>query len=497
MNRFDLSNDVMKRLIGIGFLALALPACTREEAQSTYPAFEAAEHLPLEICRVEGVEEPLLCGVLAVYEDRQAEAGRTIPIRVVVVPSQTERRTQSAWIEHQGGPRYSMVATAALFAAGGWLESFRRSRDIVLIDPRGLHESGPLYCDALKTPRILEPYYPVEWVKACRAELDERAALEHYSTINAIDDYEDIRRWLGYAKWDVGGWSFGSRFMLTYLHRYPESIRTVTLVIPSTLNFERPFDYARFGQQALDGVIADCAADAACNERFPSMEADLEKVLADLEAQPAVAAFTDPYTGQETSKALTPGLFAEAIWGALLGNESAHELPFILRHAAEGDFDPLIAARVPTSPPAPEPEGHYLSVVCPEETGRLDRAKALAAAEGTFLGGYYVEEYMNACDAWGLPLHRGHPITPEQFGVPALIVTGDRDPATPPEYGERNATHFENVLHITVPHMAHGTSSMENDCTTLIIDAFVDKGSVDGLDTSCVEKMRPPPFRLE
>lgn len=475
-----------------------LAACVPQGARPSYPAESAVDRLPLELCLLDGIEEPLLCGVLEVYEDRDAAAGRAIPIKVVVVPAQASRSTKTAWIEHPGGPRYSTVANARYFAVGGWLESFRRNRDIVLVDVRGLHESGPLYCEALKTPRILERYYPPERVRACREELDPQAELRHYSTRNAIDDYEDIREWLGYEQWDAGGWSFGARFMLTYVHRYPDSIRTIALFIPSILNFERPLDYARFGQQAFDGVVAACAGDEVCGERFPSTQADLDTVLARLEREPAEVEFIDPYTGEPTSRQLTRDLFAEGIWEALLDTESARELPYVLHQAARRDLEPFVRLAVPSSPREPEPEGHYLSVVCPEETGRLDRTRAGAAALGTFLGDYTARDYIGACDAWGLPLHPGHPVTPGRFDVPALIVTGELDPVTPPEYGERNAAHFEEAMHFTVPQMAHGESGMENSmCLTEILIKFVDRGTTEGLDTSCVETMRPPSFRID
>ena len=467
-------------------------------ASGAFPAIEAAKRLPLEVCEIPDIEEPLLCGVFEVFENRETNAGRKVPISIVIIPAQEERNTKTAWIEHPGGPRYSSVATAGYFAKGGWLESFRRNRDVVLVDVRGLHASGPLYCDALKAPRILERYYPPERVRACREELEPHADLAQYSTLNAIADYEDIRTWLGYEQWDVGGWSYGSRFMLTYLHKNPDSIRTISLFIPSILNFERPVDYARFGQQAFDRLSADCKADDACNQRFPDVAGDLATTFSSLEAAPVTISFADPDGGEDISRLIDRNIFAETIWIALLSNRDARQLPYVLRHSAQGDFAPFTEFAAPKSPEEQEPEGHYFSITCPEETGRLTREQAAEAAKDTFIGSYIAEDYIGACEAWGLPLHPGHPITPEVFDVPALIVTGDQDPVTPPQYGDINAGHFENKIHITVPHMAHGEGGFENEgCLGAILDDFVSAGIVDGLDVSCVETMRPPPFRLE
>lgn len=481
--------------------AMLLASCAGEQTSDTatdYPAYTAIERLPLKICEIEGVEEPLLCGSLEVYENRVSKTGRKIPIAVVVIPAQEKRLTDSAWTDHQGGPRFSMIAQARYFAEGGFLESFRRNRDIVLIDPRGLHGSYPLYCDALKYPRILERYYPPEKVRACREELDQRADLSQYSTSNAVDDFEDIRIWLGYRQWDVGGWSYGSRFMLTYLHRHPESIRSISLSFPSILNFQRPLDYAKFGQQAFDGLVADCAQDTDCSTSFPDPAGDLMHILSMLEVNPKTVEIINPYSSAKETRSITRNIFAESVWIALLENTTARQIPLMLRKAAEGDFAPFLEIAGPSEPAASEPEGHYFSVVCPEETGQIDMAAAMVASEGTFVGAYIAEDYISACNAWGLPLHPGHPIEPKQFEVPAIIFSGDRDPVTQPEYGDEIARHFSNVRHITFPQMAHGTSGFENEsCYGEILSAFVDKASSEGLDTSCIETMRAPPFKLK
>lgn len=480
------------------FLLSAISGVWSDSADaSAPPAFEASKRLPLEVCKIDNVDEPLLCGVHMVFENRETMSGRRIPIKVVVVPAQTERTTNSAWIEHQGGPRFSMVASAHLFAEGGFLESFRHARDIVLIDPRGLHQSGPLYCEALKVPRVLERYYPPDKVRACREELAKRADLKQYSTLNAIEDFEEIRRWLGYGKWDVGGWSYGSRFMLTYLHRYPESIRSISLIAPSILNFERPRDYARFGQQAFDRLVDDCRSDEACNARFPDVAGDLQTVLSKLKTQPADVEFTDLYSGKIVTRELSRDVFAESIWIALLRTSEARQLPYVLKHAAAGNFAPFVDLAVPTSAPSSEPEGHYFSVVCPEETGRLDIGKAEESAKGTFVGSYIAQDYIEACEAWGLPLNPSHPIEAKRFSVPALIVTGKQDPVTAPEYGDIIARHFENVVHISIPHMAHSVSQMENaECFTQFLSEFVEAGNSGNISMDCPNSLRPPEFRL-
>ena len=228
------------------------------------------------------------------------------------------------------------------------------------------------------------------------------------------------------------------------------------------------------------------------------MEKDLATVLAALELSPLTVQLIDPTSGEEISRIVSREIFAETVWIALLDTVSARQLPYVLHHAARGNFEPFLELVVPTSPQTQEPEGHYFSVVCPEETSRLNAERIANATEGTFVGGYIAMDYMEACEAWNLPSNQDHPVTPEVFDIPALVVTGELDPATAPEYGVQNSKHFRDVIHITVPQMAHGDSGMENsECLGELLNDFVAAGTASNLDISCVSTMRPPPFRLE
>jgi hypothetical protein len=74
------------------------------------------------------------------------------------------------------------------------------------------------------------------------------------------------------------------------------------------------------------------------------------------------------------------------------------------------------------------------------------------------------------------------------------VINGERDPVTPPEFGERAMRHLSNALHVVIPQGGHYGNG---DCPIQIEEAFLRRGSVQGLDTSCLAKMQPEPFLLE
>ena len=83
---------------------------------------------------------------------------------------------------------------------------------------------------------------------------------------------------------------------------------------------------------------------------------------------------------------------------------------------------------------------------------------------------------------------------PLDSAVPALLLSGEFDPATPASWGTTAAKGFRNGLHVVVPGQGHGQVHLP--CVQQLLRRFIDAGSVAGLDTACVGTIRPAPFFL-
>ena len=60
--------------------------------------------------------------------------------------------------------------------------------------------------------------------------------------------------------------------------------------------------------------------------------------------------------------------------------------------------------------------------------------------------------------------------------VPALVLSGDLDPVTPPGWGDAVVKHLSNARHITVPATGHGV--IGTACGQKLIQDFLDSASV-------------------
>ena len=102
------------------------------------------------------------------------------------------------------------------------------------------------------------------------------------------------------------------------------------------------------------------------------------------------------------------------------------------------------------------------------------------------------ERVRSLCARWP------HEVVPEAYHqplrseVPTLLISGEADPVTPPANAEQVAAGLPNSLSVVVSEMGHG--NLYQGCLPLLIRDFLDAGSVDGLDTACVDKVKALPF---
>jgi pimeloyl-ACP methyl ester carboxylesterase len=138
--------------------------------------------------------------------------------------------------------------------------------------------------------------------------------------------------------------------------------------------------------------------------------------------------------------------------------------------------------------------GMYLSVTCSESVPLISEHEIIRETQGTFLGEYRTRRHQQACSGWP----RGE-VSPEYYQpakseVPVLMLSGEIDPATPPEYGKGASQFLLNSRQIVLRRTPH---DYQFDCATQLAAEFIAKGSARDLNTSCAEGIRRPRFLTE
>lgn len=506
-------------ILPLGAAQGAEPGATGAPSVGTTAAAEASRPAPTLVlgpCPAGELPPDARCGTCEVFEDRAAARGRKIALRVVVYPAtpgtdDTETagteaaeaaqpgraRRNDPIVYFEGGPGGSSVAGGRFLARDPRL---RRDRDILLVDFRGTGGSGGLFCSELQGQQgvqgYLDDFMPAAAVAACRDRLGAAVDLAWYTSDAAVDDIEEVRLALGYGPLNLIGTSYGTRAALTYLRRHPQSVRTATLigVVPPASRY--PLHVARYAQQALDGLLVECAGDRACNEAFPELRADLATLLDRVTNEPVRATLFDVDTGAPFEIRLGLAAVAQTLRYLLYTPADAALVPMLVHEAAGGNFEPLAqAARLQASFVSAMADGFYQSVTCAEDLALVQPTDIPAAVEGTMLGDFRIRRQLAACAGWPVrPLAPGaaEPVT---SAVPTLVISGERDPVTPPADGELVVSTLARGRHLVVTDGAHGNAGMRGgECIDNLIASFIASADATSVDASCVERMQRPPF---
>ena len=441
---------------------------------------------PLRECFVTGIPEPIRCTTVTVWEDRSARAGRRIALRVIVLPRLDSTASRRAYFVITGGPGQGAATTARAAAVAH--QGIRRTHDIVLVDQRGTGESGPLRCPMPRhESEFFGAIFPRAALRACRDSLAARADPGKYGTADAMDDLDDVRAALGYDRIDIEGQSYGSLAARVYARRHPSRVRSLVLIGVVPDEFRLPSRYAVSLQASLDSVLADCEHDANCARAHPRLRGNLASVVNRLRQSPAPTAVRSPLSGETFEVPLSLGDFAYGVRG-LLYNEGALRVPELIDRAAAGDFTLVAQAYLnrATTHWRMLSIGMHLAVVCTEDVPYVTE-RDRASAQATIAGTYLIDEYRGACREL-LPAAAMR--APEKRGplpdVPILLLSGRRDPVTPPGYATLVAAGFRDRLHLVFSRGGHGYwGDTPEDCVSGIRERFVALATTRGLDVSC------------
>jgi len=462
--------------------ALILTACQRTQASALDR---------LHPCKIDEGPTEAFCGKYSVFEDRSAKTGRQIELKIVVGPALKRNPQPDPLFIFEGGPGGG-AATLAEYRLP-MFHRFQLDRDIVLIDQRGTGDSNPLNCEP--EDRDEEDFskiddYPVERLRTCLAQL--KADARFYTTAIAMDDIDDVRRFLGYGQINLWGGSYGTRAALVYLKRHEDSVRSVVLDGVAPPDMRLPLFMARDAQRALDLMIEDCATDAACGKQFPHLRESATAMFAHAAAKPRIT-FPHPRTGKSVQITVSERLVAYIVFSALYDPTVVSLLPQLITDAALGNYQGLLALAFSRDmPKGAMSEGMFLSVVCSEDMPRLHPDEVAREAKGRFLGTAFFDTRMKPCEFWPKGAVTEDFYQPVVSAKPVLILSGADDPITPPSWGDHVAQYLKNSKHFVVPGAGHITTP--RGCVPQLIGKFLDQASVKDLDPACLQSQHRPPF---
>ena len=426
-------------------------------------------------CTIVKDPQSIQFGFIEVPENHDKPQGRHLRLAFVVIKAKKKFSNKVPILYLSGGPGVISLADVAK-----WEDHYLRAeRDIVLTDFRGIGYSEPELCPELNA-QMWEIFgaslTPSEEARRKRAVFQncfsrlyrEGWDLNQYNSAAIVKDLELLRKDLDLPYWNLLSISYGTRMAQTYIRDAPGGLRSVILDSTFPMGSEKMKHPLHGYHRSLNLFFTKCATNPDCSERFPNLKKDFFKAMENLRPEPV--------------EIPSPGLPGETFF---INSQDAHlmffqflkqgsnypALPYLIEALLNREievFENMIGM-------ASEQNGRvsmamgilvnkYDNHFGPKQLSKFDMPLPLDALA------YFDAEYtvLEAMDF----IHLESKEKQKVFGnTPVLILAGECDPITPPEYGLELLGNFPKSYFFSFPYSAHGVFRQE-PCSELIINNF-------------------------
>lgn len=341
---------------------------------------------------------------------------------------------------------------------GKVITPYLERRDLIWFDPRGTGFSQPaLECLAGEEPG-----------DCLRRLAKEGHNLHTYSSASMAEDMQDLRHALGYDQWNLLGESYGTHVAQVTLRVAPDGLRSVILDSVMPVIIPPLPGGVSSGELSFHRLAQSCEMDVACKAAYPNLDDALRQAIQRLDAEPVTLKVD--VNGEEQSVLLTGERLSDMVFHSLYETDMIPWLPNAIPAAADGSdysfwhhvvrweetIDAILTA------------GVHWSVQCSD--GRLG----------------------DMCDDWPIVVEHER-VTSD---IPVLVISGEFDPVTPPEYGHSVAQGLSHSYAYDFPGLGHWINGTGHPCQIAIVQDFLNDPA-RAPDTSCLAEMSEPEFVVE
>ncbi len=443
----------------------------------------------------------LECGYVTVPERHTQPDGSIIRLPVAILRATTDTPHPDPLFLAQGGPGGDAFEIFPVLVSQS---ANALNRDIVIFNQRGTRYAEPsLLCtESFDVSAEILSLSPAEAdaqslaaLSACFERLkNEGVDLSAYNSVENAADVEAIREALGYDEFNFYGVSYGTLLGLHLMRDQPQNLRSVILdgVVPTNVNFIP--HVAANTDRVFTKVIQACENDAMCAAEYPHLEKRFFDLVEALNKSPVTTTLKDPETGNSVQALLDGDTLVDVLFQAFYLPDSYAFFPKLVANLEQGDYTfirgiwPLFAFDRTIS------EGMYFSVICAEDADFVPSDANVDGIRPYFAEGAHgeMQSYLDACAIWQvdqLPSSVDDAVTSD---IPALLLSGQYDPITPPEFANVAAESLLNAYTFEHPTGSHGVA-FDNTCTNDVVRQFLENPA-QSPDMSCIESIIPTEF---
>jgi pimeloyl-ACP methyl ester carboxylesterase len=364
-----------------------------------------------------------------------------------------------------GGPGASGIGSFAGNAE--WLLPLRQFGDVVLVEQRGSGYSRPrLDCAERWDFSITAPLERDQRIEsarqrfaACRrAWQAEGVDLAGYNTVAYAEDIIAVADSLGYRRFAVVAFSYGSQIALELLRSHSDRLsRAVLLGVMGTADSLRnPMDH--------DAVLARAAkllSDDAASSVYPDLVSSTAEAIAMLRSSPIEVSIPNPESGEPIEFVFDELAYRRQMVTRLGIRGQLAILPRFNRALLSGEDQTWLRSELRNrlrglmwmrkGPLATRSAAQHYATVC----AAANPAPRDDAPSNCLLGHTFHPALPEACDAWQVPNLGDAFREPPRSSVPVLMFSAELDTKTPLEQAERLLPFLSNVQHVVLANAGH------------------------------------------
>jgi pimeloyl-ACP methyl ester carboxylesterase len=457
------------------------------------------------------------CGYLIVPENRTKKNPRTIRLPVAIIPSRSQPQRSDPIVYMAGGPGANAIAQAEILASVG----LNQNRTLIIMNQRGVADTQP----ALTCPEIDEfnieavglPYNSpktgklhVAATKKCHDRLVAQGIdLSAYNTTESSADFADLRKALNIKQWNVYGLSYGTDLALSLMRDHPDGIRSV--IIDSVV----PPSVATQGwlwtnvNEAVHNLFRTCAAQAKCKKQYGDLAATFASQVRRREANPLTIRVKAPFG--KVDVLLDGGALVNWI-GSIPADPvlPIPSYPSAIAELAQGNPTQIAGSRAFLADPAAIGAVGYglqYGVICSEWVPFEPVSQILV--QGLLAFPTYPEPVLSQapglpfltqdCGVWNVPKAPGAVRQLTISSIPTLVMAGDFDGKTSPQWAVYAAGTLEKSTTVVIPGAGHGAlfqiglpNKKAKDCAQSVVASFLSNPMKP--NTGCVATLKAPNF---
>jgi pimeloyl-ACP methyl ester carboxylesterase len=225
---------------------------------------------------------------------------------------------------------------------------------------------------------------------------------------------------------------------------YPLQINLYTALAP---NADRAFSV----------FFARCAADPACNASYPDLRAYFYRLVDQLNANPLLISLSA--NGTEQTVKIDGSLLIDVLFVGLYNPSVTASMPQMIYDISQGNHE-ILRERLALYFDTSSALGMQMSVQCAEEVPFNLPEDAYGAAQHVQpqIAAFYpasVQPLFAMCREWGSIPPDPRENLPIASDIPVLILAGDHDPITPPDWGRMVAQNMSHAYFREFPGHGH------------------------------------------